>query len=494
MNNHTKKPSKESQLINLALKHCEFFHSPKKTCFARIRIDNYCAVWSLGSSEFSSWLGHLSWKELKQPLNKNILDSVLMSMNAMALYDGACREVHIRVAQIDNKIFIDLCNDTWQVIEVNDSEWKILDHSPVAFTRSGNMKALPIPFANGDINLLKKHVNVSEDKFPLVVAWLLMSLQAGPGAYPIFICQGGAGTGKTTFSRMLRSLVDPSEADMLSKPKTSEMRVVGADNHVLAFDNLSGISSNCSDSLCKMATGSHEVVRELYTTNGSLTISIKKPIILNGIDEIAKRGDLVSRSIKVELKQIPNESRKTEKVVWEEFNQDAPSIFSALLDGLSVGLATVNDVVIDSSTRMADLCQWVAACGQIFDWPQDTFINAYKSSVNSSYVDSLESSMFASAIVGMFEHRIEYRGTPMNLLEAIEPYYGNLNIGAPSKLIKTAKSVMNNLRRYQDALEVMDIYFDISKNRTNQTELHIWKKGFGVSPSDDEWLNEYAST
>ena len=276
-------------------------------------------------------------------------------------------------------------------------------------------------------------------------------------------------------------------------PNTAEMRVVGADNHVLAFDNLSGISSSCSDVLCKMATGSHEIVRELYTTNGSFTISIKKPIILNGIDEIAKRGDLVSRSIKIELEQIPSKSRKTEKAVWKDFNEDATSIFSALLDGLSVGLATVNDVTIDNSTRMADLCQWATACGKSFDWPESSFIEAYMDSVNSSYVDSLESSMFASAIVGMFDHRIEYRGTPMGLLEAIEPYYGNLNIGAPSRLIKTAKSVMNNLRRYQDALDVVNIYCDISKNRNNQTELHIWKNGFGIQSSDGEWLNEYNS-
>jgi len=279
MNNNTQKPNKESQLINLALKHCEFFHDPKKSGYARIQIRDHHEIWSLTSSHFLSWLSHQFWKEYKQPVHKSVLDNAVLGMGAMALYEGQCEEVHMRVAQANNKIFIDLCNDAWQVVEVNDADWKVLDSSPVAFTRSNNMKALPMPFANGDINLLKKHLNITEEKFPLVVAWLVMSLQAGLGAYPILICQGGAGTGKTTFSRMLRSLVDPSEADMLSKPKTAEMRVVGADNHVLAFDNLSGISSSCSDTLCKMATGSNEIVRELYTTNGSFTISRS----LNGV-------------------------------------------------------------------------------------------------------------------------------------------------------------------------------------------------------------------
>jgi hypothetical protein len=35
-----------------------------------------------------------------------------------------------------------------------------------------------------------------------------------------------------------------------------------------------------------------------------MTLSIKKPILLNGIDEIAVRGDLINRSVKIELQNL----------------------------------------------------------------------------------------------------------------------------------------------------------------------------------------------
>ena len=492
-----KEPKQDVILIDIASQHCQFFHNAQKEAYARVDINGHKEVWSIQSSGFADWLRHQYWTKHRKAVTRNTFEGVLDTLRAQAVFDGKCEEVFIRVAQSDKKIYIDICNDSWQVIEVSDAEWQIIDQSPVAFVRSSNMRPLPMPVANGDIDLLKKHINIRDNEFPLVVGWLLMSLQAGSGAYPILIFQGSAGTGKTTCSRMLRSLVDPNAADLLSKPRTENMRVIGANNHVLAFDNLSGISNDYSDCLCKISTGDSQTVRKLYTTNEEFTISIKKPILLNGIDEIARRGDLVSRSIKVELGKIPDADRKTDSALFSAYHKDTPLIFGALLDGLSVALALRDYTKISEPSRMGDFCQWVTAAGKSFDWDDDRFKSAYRRNIQSSFIDSLEASTFASAIVNMFEHRAGFTGIPLDLLEQLESCYANEKAVKSGKWVTTAKGVMTQLDRHQEALEVGGIYFEKTRDRTNKTMVKLYTNEESISsntPTDDEWLSEYKVT
>ena len=39
----------------------------------------------------------------------------------MALYEGEEQDVFIRTAELDGKIFIDLCNDNWEAVEITTS-------------------------------------------------------------------------------------------------------------------------------------------------------------------------------------------------------------------------------------------------------------------------------------------------------------------------------------------------------------------------------------
>ena len=83
---------------------------------------------------------------------------------------------------------------------------------------------------------------------------------------------------------------------------------------VLAFDNLSGIRDQLYDALCRLATGGGFATRQLYTDDEEIIFSAKRPIILNGIDDIATRGDLQERSLLIFLPSIPEERRVEESV------------------------------------------------------------------------------------------------------------------------------------------------------------------------------------
>ena len=485
------KPKQDEIIIGIATKHCDFFHDSQGEAFAKIPVSNHTEIWNINSIGFKDWIAHQLWSQYRDGLSKTSCESALITLRGIAIYECLSEEVYLRVAQLGGKIYVDMCNDDWQVLRVTKSGWSLINKSPVAFVRAKNMRALKIPSQNGDINPLKKHINVKGKDFVLVVGWLLMSLQAGTGAYPMLVLRGSAGCGKTTTSRMLRELVDPNVATLLSKPKTEDLRVIGANNHVLAFDNLSGISANQSDALCKISTGDNQTVRKLYTTNEEFTISLKKPILLNGIDEIAKRSDMASRSIKIELSKLQKSNSET--FVWNAFVRDIPSILGGLLDGLSAALNGYEDARITELLRMGDFCKWATAAGSAYGWTADEFMLVYKENIEQSYLDSVESSEFASALISMFDACSKFKGTPLELLAQLEL----VSVEGSIKSVRTAKSVTEQLSRYENALNKLGIFIEKYRDRTNKTVLRITKDESTFNrvvktntQSNDDWLKE----
>ena len=221
----------------------------------------------------------------------------------------------------------------------------------------------------------------------------------------------------------------------------------------------------------------NQAVRQLYTTNDEMTISIKKPCLMNGIDEIAKRGDLVSRSVKLPLSKIKD--RKTEKKVWADFTADTPSIFGALLDGLVESIQAMPHTQVDDLTRMADFCRLSTAASGAYGWDEGEFMRVYKSNIKNTHVDSLESSTFASGIVKMFDKEDGFHGRPIELLERLEErYYVSEKVIRSARWVTTAKGVVEQLDRLQESLEVVGIYYEKSKDRTNKTFVTLTNTGY----------------
>ena len=109
---------------------------------------------------------------------------------------------------------------------------------------------------------------------------------------------GEQGSAKSTRSALLRSVIDPRHPTLRSLPRDERDLVVAARNqHVLAFDNVSGLRHWLSDALCRIASGAGFGTRELYTDQEEVVFSGARPIILNGIEEVVERPDLAERSI-----------------------------------------------------------------------------------------------------------------------------------------------------------------------------------------------------
>ncbi len=146
----------------------------------------------------------------------------------------------------------------------------------------------------------------------LVVAWALACLR-NRGPYPVIVLSGEQGSAKSTFSAILRALLDPNTAPLRALPREDRDLFIAASNgHVLAFDNVSGLPAWISDTLCRLATGGGFAVRQLYSDQDEVLFDAARPVILNGIEDIVTRPDLADRAVFLTLEPIPEERRRPE--------------------------------------------------------------------------------------------------------------------------------------------------------------------------------------
>lgn len=285
--------SAATQLVDITNEY-ELFHDRQGRAFARVVTNGHTEVLPIFGQQFRILLAQEFYKRTKGVCNRNALGDAVTTIQGRAVFDGLELPVFMRVAPHGDNIIIDICDPAWRVIEVTPHGWQILGESPVDFIRTGSMRPLPIPSAGGSIAPLWNLLNVHEEKRPLIAGALLNYLHPG-GPYFILDFVGEQGTAKSCAAKIVRMLIDPNETPLRSLPRTEQDLLVQAgNNRCIALDNLSSLQPWLSDALCRMATGGGHSARSLYTDGEEFTLSVKRPVILNGIDDVASRPDLKS--------------------------------------------------------------------------------------------------------------------------------------------------------------------------------------------------------
>ncbi|MCH9016000.1 MAG: hypothetical protein IH877_09985 [Gemmatimonadetes bacterium] len=279
------------------------------------------------------------------------------------------------------------------------------------------MKPLPMPVPGGSIDMLHPFLNVSSNSdFVLIVAWILAALR-NRGPYPVIVLSGEQGSAKSTFSAILRALLDPNAAPLRALPREDRDLFIAATNgHVLAFDNVSGLRDWISDTLCRLATGGGFAVRQLYTDQDEVLFEASRPVVLNGIEEIVARPDLADRAIFLTLEPIPEKNRRSEEELWTEFETSAPQILGALLGAVSHGLRCLPGVELEEMPRMADFAVWATACEKAL-WEEGTFMRAYAGNRDEAIDSVIEADPVGSAVRSLMVSRDEWTGTASDLLD-----------------------------------------------------------------------------
>jgi hypothetical protein len=262
------------------------------------------------------------------------------------------------------------------------------------------MRSLPEPTRDGSINDLRRFLNVGDEewRWQLLLVWLLFAFQPC-GPFPVLVLQGEQGCAKSTTARVLRALIDPSQAPLRLPPRDEDKLLVCAKSSwVLAFDNLSGMPLWLSDCLCCLATGTAQSKRALYTDDEEHIIEAVRPVIVNGIDDMTARPDFASRALAVDLPQIQEDQRQEESTFWADFDMVRPAIFGAALSVVANILAIRDKVDVPAKPRMADFARFGVAAEHVLGWPAGSFLAAYQVSQAESAAVTLESNLVALAV------------------------------------------------------------------------------------------------
>jgi hypothetical protein len=377
----------------------ELFHTADQTAYADVTIDGRRETWPVRRKGFKRWLVRRYFEATGTAPNSEALNAALGVIEARAHFDGPERRVHVRVAGHDGRLYLDLCNDAWSCVEIGPDGWQVVASPPVRFVRYAGMTALPMPQRGGSLAELRRFLNVASDQdFTLAVAWLLAALR-NRGPYPVLVLTGEHGSAKSSFLRLLRSIVDPNSCPLRTAPREDRDLFIAANNaHVIAYDNVSAIPTALSDSLCRLATGGGFAARELYTDQDEVLFDGQRPIGLNGIEEVVSRPDLADRGLFLALEPIPDDQRMTETALMAAFDAAAPGILGALLDAVAVGLRELPGVRLERVPRMAEFAEWATACEPAL-WPTGTFMAAYAGNRADATRSVLEADAVATTLL-----------------------------------------------------------------------------------------------
>jgi len=369
-------------------------------------------------------------------INKDVLTNTLENFEAMWPGDLQTHNINLRVArQGTDALFYDLCDPKWRAIKVTPQGWEIVNDPPVFFKRLQHQQPQITPIKEGDLMAILRFIPVKDDdSIILLLVWLLVSFVAEL-PHPILVFYGSQGTAKSTTNRFLRSIIDPSITMLLALTNDPRELVRELSHHYFApYDNLTTVSNDVCDILCRAVTGEGSTKRALYTNDEDVIYRYRRCISLNGINCVARRPDLLERSILIELQGIRPEERKEESELWAEFEKEKPGILGSIFNALSAMLRIYPTLDLKELPRMADFTRWgYAAAEALGDGGGKLFLQAYKNNMEIQNAQVLIEDPVAACAIAIVDQNGNIEQDPTTFKKTFDTKAGELDIDIKGK-------------------------------------------------------------
>ena len=226
--------------------------------------------------------------------------------------------------------YYDLTNQKWEIVKIASNGWEVVKNNEIPLFKryENNSKAQVYPSSTSTdeqnnkeyFDQFFKLFNLRNSKDLLLLSVYIVSLFIPEIPKVILVISGNGGGAKTTTFKLIKDIVDPSSVDILSFNKNINDLIQILEHHyVNFFDNVSFVSTELSDLLCRAVTGSGYLKRALYTDDSDVSYNFKRCIGINGINIVTTRADLVDRSLSLRVERIPEDKRKKEEEIKRRF-------------------------------------------------------------------------------------------------------------------------------------------------------------------------------
>lgn len=387
-----RKPALSGRIVEFALSRTEAARGGDGTAWAALPEGTAMPA---RSSAFKLWL-RLAWSDANagQILSSHFIDEACEHYEALALGRGARRAIHIRHARDGEALWLDLGE---RFVKATAEGWSIIERSDVLFYRAAGMKALPEPVRGGSLDPLKDMFALADDDWRLLAGWLLGAFLSDAPAYALAL-HGEQGSAKSFLSEVLKGILDPDEYGVRRRPRdAAALWTAARHRRVLAYDNLSSLPADLMDSICCLVSGKADAARKLYTDADESIFRARRVLLINGIPELAARGDLAERTLSIALPRIPEGRREPEEELRARLSAALPGILGALLDACVLAMRERRSVG-GGMPRMADAARWIVAGAPALGVSGDEMLDALRRAGRMGQAAALESSTVATAV------------------------------------------------------------------------------------------------
>lgn len=436
-----------------------------------------------GKTGLRAELSRRFFAETNTVASQQALADACMVLEGFAAQESPQR-VYLRVAEHGGLVYVDMGDTANRVIEISGGTWRITDTAPVLFRRTKLTGELPTPQRSKGQQLWE-FIDIDKADRPILLAVMVAALIQVDVPHVILLLLAEQGSAKSTVTRMLVSLIDPSAVPLRQPPRDPDgWTTAAAASWVVALDNLSGdVDGWLSDCLCRASTGDGSVKRALYTDADVSVLAFRRCIITNGVDVSPVRGDLAERVATISLPRIG--TRRAESEFEAEWEAARPAVFGALLDLAAKVHHLLPTIAVDDLPRMADFAKVLAAVDSVMN---TNGLDRYRERSRRSAADTLDVPFIAELVTA---RRAFEDMTSAELLAELTPKDSEWR--PKRRWPKGARAVTGLLVRHAPALRAQDWQIDNDEgcNKDGTTKWSIYppgvrepEKGGKADPSD----------
>jgi hypothetical protein len=406
---------------------------------------------ALPISRANRWLTALIYeREDRAPTNDGLVGAKRV-LDMIAHRDGFTRELHTRAAFHEGAVFYQL--GPGRVVKIDEEGWRLEPAPPVTFRSVKNLRELPDPVPDGNLSDVADlvHLKTERDRRLFLTHITLVALAHIPR--PILQATGVMGAGKSTACRVVKRMMDPTSTESVTVDRRDFLQKA-SHCYILMLDNQNSLPDWALDTLCRLVTGESDSKRVLYTDEEDLVWSMKRGVLLNGINAPSERGDVQDRTLPIELDRIDKRQRLPEDDFWIQFSLKHPEMLGAIFDTLAGALRERHTVELAERPRLADWGLYAAALYQAQGWGVEQFVCDWQGVEDAQHQGTLDGSMAAQAVIIYMLDKDRVEKPASKLHASIEAFVeDDLDLKADRDWPKTGRTLWKKIREVTPLLE-----------------------------------------